>query len=57
MTQSSMPAVAKQNGANVVEVNPEKSFPNADYYLEETAGTAMSKILEEIKIIAKSGSN
>jgi NAD-dependent deacetylase len=54
---ASLPAVAKQNGANVVEVNPEKSFPNADYYLEEMAGIAMSKILTEIKIIAKSGFN
>ena len=54
---ASLPAVAKQNGANVVEVNPEKSFPNADYYLEEAAGIAMSKILEEVKIIAESGSN
>ena len=54
---ASLPAVAKQNGANVVEVNPEKSFPNADYYLEEMAGIAMSKILAEIKIIAKSGFN
>ena len=45
---ASLPLLAKQKGAKVVEVNPVKAFPNADYYLEEKAGVAMSTLLEAV---------
>jgi NAD-dependent deacetylase len=45
---ASLPHLAKQNGAIVIEVNPEKAFPLADYYLAENAGTALSTIVAEI---------
>ena len=50
---ASLPTLAKQNGANIIEVNPEKSFPNADYYIEEKAGIALSRIVDEIKKIVE----
>ncbi len=48
---ASLPSLAKQKGAAVIEVNPQKSFPAADYYLEEKAGIVMSMILNEVKKI------
>jgi NAD-dependent deacetylase len=46
---ASLPSLAKQNGAVIVEINPENAFPAADYYLEEKAGTALPGILAEVK--------
>ena len=46
---ASLPSLAKQNGAVIIEVNPEKAFHSADYYLEETAGFALTKIIEELR--------
>ena len=46
---ASLPYLAKQKGAVVIEVNPEKAFPDADYYIEEKAATALAKIVEEVK--------
>ena len=48
---ASLPALARQEGAKIVEVNIERAFPGADYVIEEKAGTGLSKILEEIKKI------
>lgn len=45
---ASLPHLAKKSGAMVIEVNPEKAFPLADYCLEENAGTALPKIVAEI---------
>ena len=47
---ASLPSLAKQNGAVVIEVNPEKAFATADYYIAEKAGKALSRIVEEVKI-------
>ena len=44
-----LPAVAKQNGAKIVEINIERAFPDADLVVLEKAGTAMARILEAIK--------
>ena len=46
---ASLPSLAKQNGAIIIEVNPEKAFPTADYYLAEKAGTALAKIVEAVR--------
>ena len=46
---ASLPALAQQKGAKIVEVNIEHAFPGADYAIEEKAGTGLSRILEEIK--------
>ena len=45
---ASLPSLAKQNGAVVIEINPEKAFPTADYCIQEKAGAALSKIVEEV---------
>jgi len=44
-----LPAVAKQHGAKIVEINIERAFPDADYVVLEKAGTAMARILDAIK--------
>jgi NAD-dependent deacetylase len=46
---ASLPSLAKQNGAVIIEVNPEKAFPAADYHIQEKAGTALSRIVEEVR--------
>ena len=48
---ASLPSLAKQHGAKVIEVNIEKSFPDADYFVEEKAGTALPIIVSEIEAI------
>lgn len=44
-----LPCLAKQNGAKIIEVNIERSFPDADYCITEKAGTALPEIVAEIK--------
>lgn len=46
---ASLPYLAKRNGALVIEINPEKTFPEADYCIEEKAGAALSTIVAEIR--------
>jgi len=46
---AALPDVAKQNFAAVIEVNIERAFPGVDYFLGEKAGTALPKLVEEIK--------
>jgi len=50
---ASLPYLAKQNGAQVIEINIEQAFPGANYFIREKAGTALPKITEEIKILAR----
>ena len=46
---ASLPSRAKQNGALVIEVNPEKAFATADYHIAEKAGKALAGIVEQVK--------
>jgi NAD-dependent deacetylase len=46
---ASLPYVAKEHGAAVVEVNIERTFVGADFFLEEKAGTALPEIVTQIK--------
>lgn len=46
-----LPAVAKQHGAKIVEINIERAFPDADHVILEKAGTAMARILDAINTI------
>jgi NAD-dependent deacetylase len=46
---ASLPSVAKEHGAAVVEVNIERAFAGADFFIEEKAGTALPEIVTEIK--------
>lgn len=46
---ASLPHVAKEHGAAVVEVNIEKAFSSADYFLEGKAGTVLPELIAEIK--------
>lgn len=48
---ASLPFMAKQNGAQIIEINIEKAFPDANYFMMEKAGTVLPKIVAEIKII------
>lgn len=46
---ASLPVLAQQKGAKIVEVNIECAFPDADFVVAEKAGLGLSRILEEIK--------
>ena len=46
---ASLPSLAKQSGAVIIEVNPEIAFPAADYHIQEKAGTALSRIVENVR--------
>jgi len=45
---ASLPYLAKQNGAAVIEINPETAFQAADYHVAEKAGAALSAIVAAI---------
>jgi NAD-dependent deacetylase len=47
----SLPALAQQNGAKIVEVNIERAFSGAGFMVVEKAGGGLSRILVEIKKI------
>jgi NAD-dependent deacetylase len=49
---ASLPVLARQKGARIVEVNTEPAFAGADYVLEEKAAAGMARIIEEIKKIS-----
>ena len=48
---ASLPVLAQQKGAKIVEVNIERAFPGADFAVAEKAGAGLSKISEEVKKI------
>ncbi len=46
---ASLPYLAKQNGAVVIEINPEIAFAQADVHIQEKAGTALPPIVAALK--------
>lgn len=46
---ASLPMVARDRGAKIIEINPELAFPGADVAIEDNAGSALPKILAELK--------
>ena len=46
---ASLPHVAKDHGAAVVEINVERAFSNSDYFLEGKAGAALPMLVSEIR--------
>lgn len=48
---ASLPVLAQQKGAKIVEVNIERAFPGADLVVAQKAGVGLSGILEEVKKI------
>jgi NAD-dependent deacetylase len=46
---ASLPQVAKQSGAAVVEINLERAVSNADYFLEGEAGTVLAEIVSVVR--------
>jgi NAD-dependent deacetylase len=46
---ASLPYLAIQHGAKIIEINIENAFPDADYFIMEKAGTALPRIVAEIK--------
>ena len=49
MPAASLPFLAKENKAVIVEINIERAFGNADYFIKEKAGIALPEILKAIK--------
>lgn len=50
---ASLPYLAKQNGAKIIEINIENAFPDADYFIMEKAGTALPNVVGEIDKIRR----
>lgn len=48
---ASLPVLAQQKGAKIVEVNIESAFPGADLVVPQKAGAGLSGILEKVKKI------
>ncbi len=48
---ASLPVLAQQKGAKIVEVNIERAFSGADFVVAEKAAFGLARILEEIKKI------
>ena len=48
---ASLPHLARQKGAKIVEVNIEPAFTGADFFIAEKAGTALSELLAAVKKI------
>jgi len=46
---ASLPFIAKEHGAAVVEVNIEPAFSIADYFLEGKAGTVLPALVSEVR--------
>jgi NAD-dependent deacetylase len=46
---ASLPHVAKEHGAAVIEINIEQACPGADAFIREKAGTALPQIVNELK--------
>ncbi len=46
---AALPCVARDQGAKIVEINPERAFPGADLTIQENAGSALPRILAELK--------
>ncbi|MGE5258072.1 MAG: SIR2 family NAD-dependent protein deacylase [Hyphomicrobiales bacterium] len=46
---ASLPHVAKEHGAAVIEVNIERAFSGADHFLKGKAGTVLPELVAEIK--------
>jgi len=45
---ASLPFIAKENGAAVIEVNIERAFSSADHFLEGKAGTVLPELVSEL---------
>jgi len=50
---ASLPYLAIQNRAKIIEINIENAFPDADYFIVEKAGTALPMIVAEINKIRR----
>jgi NAD-dependent deacetylase len=46
---ASLPFLARDRGAKVIEVNIERAFPGADCFVGEKAGTALPRIVAELE--------
>ena len=46
---ASLPYSARESGAKIIEINIEKAFPAANYFIQEKAGVALLRIVQEIK--------
>ena len=44
-----LPLLAKEKGSTIIEINIEKAFPVADFYIQEKSGVALPKIVEAVR--------
>ena len=49
MPAASLPYLAKENKAKVIEINIERAFNKSDYFIKEKAGIALPEIVKKIK--------
>jgi NAD-dependent deacetylase len=46
---ASLPLIAKEKGGTIIEINIEKAFPVADFFIQEKSGIALPKIVEAVR--------
>jgi NAD-dependent deacetylase len=46
---ASLPLIAKEKGSTIIEINIEKAFPLADFWIREKSGVALPKIVEAVR--------
>jgi NAD-dependent deacetylase len=46
---ASLPHIAREGGSKIIEINIEKAFPLADYFIQEKAGIALPSVVEALK--------
>ena len=46
---ASLPLIAKEKGGTIIEINIEKAFPEADFFIQEKSGVALPNIVEAVK--------
>jgi NAD-dependent deacetylase len=49
MPAAALPFLAKEHNAKVIEINIERAFSRADYYIQEKAGVALPEIVRKIR--------
>ena len=52
---ASLPYSARESGAKIIEINIEKAFPAANYFIQEKAGVALPRIVQAINNYPRSG--
>jgi NAD-dependent deacetylase len=46
---ASLPLITKEKGGTIIEINIERAFPAADFFIQEKSGVALPTIVEAVK--------